>query len=127
MRTPQDIPSNIDMSRPYTPQDMGDCFGVEYSPKAKECEICHAHPMCLNALELANKAKKPEPILAKADFSLVKWEEIYGKVGEITTDELINLVQTQSRCNDEETLLIHIRRFFVNYKVKSKEGRIVHA
>ena len=80
MRQSQDIPNGLDMSHPYKAPEMEDCFGVEYSPKAKECEMCHAHPMCLNAVELRNKNKKPKPVLAEADFSLVRWSEIYSRV-----------------------------------------------
>lgn len=124
MRKSQDLPAGVDMADPYTGQEgMEDCYGVEYDPRAKECTLCHSVGNCLAQLEQNNKSRKPVPILMKADFNRVRWEEFLGK--ELSAQELIDAVTEQSQCHEDETIILNIKNFLKANGLRVVNGRVV--
>ena len=65
------VNSNKDLSMVVEPQD-NDCFGLEYSSKAKECKVCGDFAACMSVYKkvIQQKAASKE-YLDTTDFSVI--------------------------------------------------------
>lgn len=138
MRKAVENKTEYDMSKPINLEQFDitaeSCFGRLWLPQHKDCSVCADLELCgtiyhhttLN--DKIKKVKKSQGInfLDDVNFDRIPKQELVDEIkknpGKVTSDHLIKFVKHWSKCDDEDTLIVWIQQFKMDFNIKIKKG-----
>ena len=130
--------SSVDLSKPVVKPVVSadDCFGKEWNPSCLDCSLCSDLSVCgvvfkhniqMKAIEIEEQVGQ---FLDNTSFDLISQKKLIKELqlssGAYTTQELFDKLKTQSRCPDDETVIIWMKNFLIDNNFKTRGGVIYY-
>lgn len=114
----------------------GDCFGLAWSPKEKECSMCADHEVCGIMFEQHVKRQKSEWRKQQAarpmdeqNFANISYEKVLEVVkknsGTMTGADLVRIIAKNANTDDIESVKWWVKSFIRETGIRA-EGKILH-